>query len=225
MTTKTLTNSRAQWERIISKAAVDARVNGIPRQWRRGIPRGYSELVAKWYDPDDEAPEGELTPTMEQQCLGGFAELLAKLQGEEPPIEPERWGKDHWSTFAYLGSRNVDYLVKELDWAYFERDKIRCDHRRHPMLLGPRQEMIQQPGNHPTRLQGGDEVFDHDDWDCLMDMHVFGFVNVGSYMLCYFRLTELGLRVYGDLMAAKCRGIEFGAYSLPDELLKQVRTD
>jgi len=96
------------------------------------------------------------------------------------PVAPARWGKDHWSTFAYLETCVVDRdgLVAH--------ERMRCDVRRHPVFAAARPRgLVLTPGGadaaqYPTRLRaerpgpGGvwpvAELADHDDYDCVADM-------------------------------------------------------
>lgn len=68
-------------------------------------------------------------------------------------IAPERWGRDHLSTLLYLETRCVDHA------GYVRLENLRG--------LDPK---------YPTRL-ANDEVMEmHSDFDCIMDMIAFGFV-------------------------------------------------
>lgn len=94
-----------------------------------------------------------------------------------PPIPMERFGKDHWSTFAYVETRAVDHK------GTIEHDHMRCDADRHPLLaLAGRRTAVVGFGptgttKYPTRVRGG-EVADHDDYDCLDDLVAAGLLTV-----------------------------------------------
>jgi len=98
---------------------------------------------------------------------------LAKFYREKPttaknvkqrttkPIPMEEFGKDHWSTFAY-----VETLVVEGEQP--RRERMRCDADRHPQFAhGEFKDKF------PTRTKKG-EVKNHDDWDCLDDCELVG---------------------------------------------------
>jgi len=103
-----------------------------------------------------------------------------------PPIAIERWGKDHWSTLAYLETRCVDYRG-ELDPQH-----MRCDLDRNP-LQGNRGTHMSRNQRHPTILKGGDEVKGHDDWECVWDMIMAGLVqNNGTDTCPMYSLTDEG---------------------------------
>lgn len=93
-----------------------------------------------------------------------------------PPVEPARFGKDHWSTFAYVETRTVDYK------GTIEHDHMRCDTDRHPMLaLAGRRTGVVGFGpsdrKYPT-LAKGEQIENHDDYDCLDDLRAAGLLEV-----------------------------------------------
>lgn len=85
------------------------------------------------------------------------------------PIPMKKWGRDHWSTFAYLMSC-VTTKRGEID-----RRKMRCHRKLHPGLAN---EASWMGGRFPaTRLRNGREVApakSHDDWSCLEDIEAAG---------------------------------------------------
>ncbi len=135
-----------------------------------------------------------------------------------PRIALNRWGKDHYSTLAYLESRAVD------NGGVIQNAHMRTSIQRHPLFVarGP----LASPtdgGQYPTSYKDG-EMTEHDDWDCLDDMVQTGLlavkpadaelweVPVGSRGPIKFRrsiptkelkvtvkLTELGQKVAGEL--------------------------
>ncbi len=139
-----------------------------------------------------------------------------------PRIALNRWGKDHWSTLAYLETRAVDSA------GVIKNANMRTSIKRHPLFVarGP----LASPtdgGQYPTSYKDG-EMCEHDDWDCLDDMVQAGLLSVrpanpelwevpvGSRGPIKFRgsiptkelkvavkLTELGQKVAGELRAFK----------------------
>lgn len=91
------------------------------------------------------------------------------------PIPMKKWGRDHWSTFAYLMSC-VTTKGGEID-----RRKMRCHRKLHPGLTN---EASHMGGAFPlTRLKNGRTVRMHDDWSCLDDIVAAGLlVHVGTGM-------------------------------------------
>lgn len=87
----------------------------------------------------------------------------------EIAISPFEWGKDHWSTLLYAESRCVD------GDGSIRNANMRTDHSRHPLFIDLRMGVADARGRYPTRglVQ---EFVDHDDWDCLWDLAVKGFI-------------------------------------------------
>jgi hypothetical protein len=113
------------------------------------------------------------------------------------------FGRDHWSTFAYLTTLGCEGVP--------DRRRMRCGKARHPLLMAIGQEM--DGGAWPTRLQGGVELHNHDDWDCVGDLENEGLVdNVGSGINPVFRLTEFGSRVCRELGEHKRQGGSFANF-------------
>lgn len=106
----------------------------------------------------------------------------------ENPVPVSRWGKDHWTTFAYVETRWVDHH------GMLSHDKMRCDRQRHLVFYAAKRRVITGfPGladgaKYPTRLKtetpGGDgrwgvvELAAHDDYDCLDDAIREGLIEV-----------------------------------------------
>lgn len=122
---------------------------------------------------------------------------------EQPRIPIEKWGKDHWSTFAYLETRCVDHKGE------IERRHMRCDSDRHPQFAHMPSEMEQK---YPTRYKDG-ELADHDDWDCLDDCELVGLVeNKGTGLHRVYKLTALGRMVAAQLRQHKMDGGNFHTF-------------
>lgn len=122
------------------------------------------------------------------------------------PIPVSRWGRDHWSTFAYIASRVVDYDGRPV------KASLLCDPKRHPIhahfgsTLGP-------PS--PTRLKDG-ELADHDDWDCLDDAEAAKLVLVSNRgVFPIYALTDYGRTVDAALRAHKAAKGTFATFVPP----------
>jgi hypothetical protein len=125
------------------------------------------------------------------------ADLLASPGHEPPapswdarnenPVQIRRWGKDHWTTFAYVETRWVDHR------GMLSHDQMRCDRQRHPMFYSAKRRPIlfgtdADGAKYPTRLKtetraadgrwGMVELTGHDDYDCLDDAIREGLVEV-----------------------------------------------
>jgi hypothetical protein len=98
------------------------------------------------------------------------------------PVPMSRWGRDHWSTLAYVETRTVDHR------GTLNHDQMRVDVARHPMFASARLHPLASADTYPTRLKsvkpGADgtwgvaELVDHDDYDCLYDAVCLGLVRV-----------------------------------------------
>ncbi|GAB2734739.1 hypothetical protein [Nocardioides pakistanensis] len=100
------------------------------------------------------------------------------------PVDPTRFGKDHYSSLLYVEVRAVDHK------GFLAHDHMRCDGKRHPFLLNAKRrsiafgtEQADAHGKYPTRLRRNadgtvDELPDHDDYDCLGDMVACGWLIV-----------------------------------------------
>ena len=112
-----------------------------------------------------------------------------------------KFGKDHWSTFAYVEACAVDNEGK------LEPRRMRCDEKRHPQFVHIRGETP------PTRLRGDEVIRDHDDWDCLDDCELCGLVqNIGTGMNRIYRLTPLGQQIASNLRVHKQSGGNFSSF-------------
>lgn len=142
---------------------------------------------------------------------------LCKFERPKPirrraPIPVEKWGKDHWSTLAFLETVAVDYkgVLDEK-----QQRRMRTDHDRHPGIRSCYADgRVGQ--KYPTRLAGGEILHDHDDWDCFDDMIAAGFAtNDGSGIMPIVHFTELGYQVASALRKHKSRGRNFASFAWP----------
>lgn len=119
-------------------------------------------------------------------------------------IPLEQWGRDHWSTFAYIDTRCVDFK------GIPDPRRMRCDPDLHPHLAhagssGPK---------YPTRLRGGVERHGHDDWSCLDDAEAEGLLeNIGTGLHRQYKLTHRGRALVHLLRAHKHQGGGFDTFA------------
>ena len=117
------------------------------------------------------------------------------------------WGKDHWSTFAYLETKCVNDpkgLGKPNPL------QIQTNHNRHPHMGNHH-----DGSGHSIRLKGGVELpgSDYDEWDCLDDAERLCLIeNVGSGINRLYKFTEFGMKIAGQLRAHKMRGGNFADF-------------
>lgn len=94
-----------------------------------------------------------------------------------PPIPPEAFGKDHWSTLLYAAHRAVDH-----DGLRLRADPRMRTARWRLQVFFKAGDSIRNcvdtaPGSAVTRLHGDAEAPpDHDDWDCLDDFEAAGYL-------------------------------------------------
>ena len=87
-----------------------------------------------------------------------------------PPVPVTEFGKDHWSTLAYIETRIVDH------GGLLMADQMRCHSGRHPMLAAARRRSLLDDSDgsqYPTQLKNG-KLEDHDDYDCADDLIAAG---------------------------------------------------
>lgn len=114
-------------------------------------------------------------------------------------VPPTEWGKDHWSTLAFLEAMAVDNkgLVKV---AY-----MRTDPDIHPKY--DHDGEARKRKKYPTRLRDRSELTGHDDWSCMEDMidARMMFALMRDRRVWIF-LTPFGTDVAGALRAYKAWG-------------------
>ena len=103
---------------------------------------------------------------------------MTKTPAIEPwdgaPIPKERFGKDHFSTLAYIETRAVDYKGR------LDGDHMRNNARRHRRKLGRYQVNVSlgvtwKP-EYATLLKGDTRPEGHDDWDVITDFLACGWL-------------------------------------------------
>jgi hypothetical protein len=116
--------------------------------------------------------------------LGHEPEPPAWRLGTAEPVPMRRWGKDHWTTFAYVETRWVDHR------GMLDHDRMRCD-RRHSAFYAAKRRTTAfgsdvDGARYPTRLKSGQPGDDgawgsvnlpgHDDYNCLDDAITEGLI-------------------------------------------------
>lgn len=115
------------------------------------------------------------------------------VAGKTTPIG--LWGKDHWSTYGYIG-----YIIVHAR-GIPQKERMRTDPDLHPGLLGATQARDNFGSKkYPTRLKGGIEVEDHDDWSCVEDAVALGLIEWnGTGMHPMFAFTPAGWKLHEKL--------------------------
>ena len=125
-------------------------------------------------------------------------------------IEINKFGKDHWSTLAYVETCNVD------NKGVMDRRRMRCNPDKHPLLA----HTPQWSSSYSTILRDGVLEDGHDDWDCINDLEAAGLVEPISLVNAIVLLTEKGKLVSAQLRVHKMGGGKFGnfQYQEPDHV-------
>lgn len=118
-------------------------------------------------------------------------------------VDMAAFGKDHWSTFAYVETLCVDGNGTP------DNRRMRCIDARHP-LYGHGHDA----SAYPTRLKDNKTIAGHDDWDCVLDLINVGLLEaVGSEMNPRFAMTPRGFVVAGLLRRWKASGGNFASFA------------
>lgn len=133
-------------------------------------------------------------------------------------VPMELWGKDHWSTLAYLETVQVDHKMLMM-----HSDARMRQNRRHFRILGARRPALPMQREHGSRLNDGSYVPGHDDWNCVQDMAHAGLLSINSDDLgpgVVFTLVARGLALAHELRIYKANGGNFQTFK-PAELSAQ----
>lgn len=116
-------------------------------------------------------------------------------------IPEELFGKDHWSTLAYIEVRCTDYR------GTVQLPQMRYDQNLHPQFHSHKNG---DGGKYPTRLKDGSLQYEHDDWSCVEDMEKAGYLKWGGTGLHpVFSLTKKGRSIANQLREHKANGGTF----------------
>jgi hypothetical protein len=111
------------------------------------------------------------------------------------PVPPEKWGRDHFQVLGYAG------FVAHREECSPDREKMRAK-PGNPMS-GSYARLFPDK-SYPTRLRGGEELHDHDDWDCFDDLVAAGlFEHHGTGANPVWRITDRGARLWSTLIRSK----------------------
>lgn len=133
------------------------------------------------------------------------------METEKKHVPIEKFGKDHWSTFAYAECRIVD------NDGLPDLNHMRCDIDRHPGLGRARWGGGDRK-KYPTILRGGEKLDDHDDWDCIDDLVAAGLLTIhGTGIHPVWAMTEKGWQVAALLRQHKAKGKNFSEFHYTGE--------
>ena len=128
------------------------------------------------------------------------------------PIPIELFGRDHWSTFAFIETQCVDGQdgVAVMEMTRIER--MRCDPKIHPQFA----HRGTRGAPSPTRLNDDQTITGHDDWSCLDDCEAAGLIeNIGSGIHRMYKMRPLGTVVAAQIRLHKTQGGSFKTFKLP----------
>jgi len=116
-------------------------------------------------------------------------------------VDMTMFGKDHWSTFAYIETLCVDGGGIGAP----DIRRMRCIDARHPFYAHDH-----DASTYPTRLKDGKTIEQHDDWDCIADLIAVGLLgSVGSAANPRFKMMPCGFVVAALLRRWKASGGKF----------------
>jgi len=124
-------------------------------------------------------------------------------------ISIEAFGRDHWSTLAYIETVCVD------NSGVPARDRMRVNQERHPGLVGEQQarSCVKWQDSYSTRLKGNTRVKGHDDWDVADDLAAAGLIEInGTGLHPVFKMTDFGHVIAGRLRIHKANGGNFANF-------------
>jgi hypothetical protein len=132
------------------------------------------------------------------------------------------WGKDHWSTLAYLETHDVDRGGFKVQFDPRMRQNRR-NFRIMPKSRQSQQEMGIGVVMHPeygSRLNNGKYAKNHDDWNCVQDFAEAGFLRIGENTITaeevqpneVLHLTDLGRSCALRLREHKAKGGTFSNF-------------
>ncbi len=129
-------------------------------------------------------------------------------------IDMSSFGRDHWSVFAYIATRILDYKGVP------DRQHLRCDPKLHPGLVNvtPFGNVL-DGGNHPTRLKDNVVLADHDDYSCIDDLEENGLLIIGGTGINpVYQFTTDGYEMWARLYRHKAEGGTFANFAPPPPL-------
>lgn len=155
-----------------------------------------------------------------QPPCGCGGEHTSEFINAHVPIE--LFGKDHWSTLAYIETRIVDHREFRIKGDPCMRTCKRCWRIAQSASAKEKQfdrVKIDGGNSYPTRLRDGRLADRHCDWDCLQDLVAAGILatrgepGIGKKVT----ITTRGFIITGALRAHKASGGNFAGFVVPKE--------
>jgi len=148
---------------------------------------------------------------------GCGGEITEEFAAEYVPLA--LFGKDHWSTLAYIETRIVDHREFRIIGDPRMRTCRRC-WRIQNSAKGRDRALVSVDGGHeyPTRLADGRQAAKHCDWDCMQDLIATGILatrgkpDIGKKVT----ITKHGFPIVAALRQHKARGGTFATFQPPE---------
>lgn len=139
-------------------------------------------------------------------------------------IPMELWGKDHWSTLAYIETVMVDSVGFQCGMDARMRSnrrnfRVMYQQCPKPKRMGGRCGIgvAMDAEKHGSRLSDGTTVSNHDDWCCLQDAQEAGFFVDGNEVepARFLLFSDKGKQAMAALRIHKAAGGTFGNFVFP----------
>lgn len=141
-------------------------------------------------------------------------------------VPMEKWGRDHWSTLAYMETVIVEHTVftVKLD------PRMRQTRRMHRVLseYSPPKDFdrsVPMDRDDGTVLADGSIIKGHDDWACVQDIANLGLLNVGPEDVDVgvdLTFSDAGMKLAAELRAHKANGGSFKNFKPVEYITKPV---
>ena len=150
--------------------------------------------------------------------------MSEKIYNIDDYIPIELFGKDHWSTLAY-----VETVMTDIGGFQIGRDpKMRSNRRNFRVMAeecpSPYRAVnkVSHPGvvmqdHHSTILKNGQVVKGHDDWSCLQDLANAAFFDTNAYDIqpdTVIKLSTYGRTIANQLREFKSNGGSFKEFQI-----------
>lgn len=125
-------------------------------------------------------------------------------------IPMNKWGRDHWSTLAFVATVMADR------GQFVMTGDARMRSNRKNFQAMPSTNGIVMRKEHGSRLSDGSSVEDHDDWCCIQDFAAEGLLTVEEIDVGErFRFSNKGQALVTSLLTHKMKGGTFSNYKAP----------
>lgn len=138
-------------------------------------------------------------------------------------VPQEKWGRDHWSTLAYMET----VMVEKGHFPVAFDCRMRQNRRHFRIMPGKRTGLAERAlamcPEYGSRLNDGRYIPGHDDWNCIQDMANEGlFATKGDSVEPgkELRLSQKGQEIVAELRRHKMSGGTFSNFRIESEAVK-----